>query len=98
VRPVSARDGAFPAGTRGSLPCRGSNGPCEAVERPVASESHGRVEPTTCRYPGLVADFGTDVSGKSILASSARTGDDRTGRGVVAAGPARRPARQATTA
>jgi hypothetical protein len=34
-----------------------------------------------------VVNFGVDVTGKAILASSARTGDDRTGRGVVAAGP-----------
>lgn len=34
-----------------------------------------------------VVDFGIDVTGKAILASSARTGSDRVGRGVVAAGP-----------
>lgn len=34
-----------------------------------------------------VVDFGVDVSGKAILASSARSSEDRAGRGVVAAGP-----------
>jgi len=34
-----------------------------------------------------VVNFGVDVSGKAILASSARTGEDRSGRGVVSAGP-----------
>jgi hypothetical protein len=33
-----------------------------------------------------VVDFGVDVSGKAILASSARSANDRSGRGVVAAG------------
>jgi len=33
-----------------------------------------------------VVDFGVDVTGKAILASSARSGEDRSGRGVVAAG------------
>jgi hypothetical protein len=52
----------------------------------IAGQSGG----ITVRHVGngyYVVDFGVDVSGKAILASSARTGDDRTGRGVVAAGP-----------
>jgi hypothetical protein len=52
----------------------------------IASQSGG----ITVRQVGngyYVVNFGVDVSGKAILASSARVGDDRAGRGVVAAGP-----------
>ena len=51
----------------------------------IAAQSGG----ITVRRVGngyYVVNFGVDVTGKAILASSARTGDDRTGRGVVAAG------------
>jgi hypothetical protein len=52
----------------------------------IAAQSGG----ITVRRVGngyYVVNFGVDVAGKAILASSARTGDDRSGRGVVAAGP-----------
>jgi hypothetical protein len=52
----------------------------------IAAQSGG----ITVRRVGngyYVVNFGVEVGGKAILASSARTGDDRSGRGVVAAGP-----------
>ena len=52
----------------------------------IAGQSGG----ITVRKTGngyYVVDFGADVSGKAILASSARSAEDRRGRGVVAAGP-----------
>ena len=52
----------------------------------IAGQSGG----ITVRKTGngyYVVDFGTDVSRKAILASSARSSEDRSGRGVVAAGP-----------
>jgi hypothetical protein len=52
----------------------------------IAAQSGG----ITVRRVGngyYVVNFGVEVAGKAILASSARSADDRTGRGVVAAGP-----------
>jgi hypothetical protein len=92
VTTVQVKDGTLLARDfrRGQLPS-GAPGPTvrwvEALPSGVIVGQSGGI---TLRRVGdgyYVVDFGADVSGKLILASSARTGEDRTGRGVVAAGP-----------
>jgi len=72
----------------------GQLGPAGATARWVEVYANGTIAAQsggiTVRRVGngyYVVNFGVDVGGKAILASSARTGDDRSGRGVVAAGP-----------
>jgi hypothetical protein len=72
----------------------GQLGPAGATARWVEVYANGTIAAQsggiTVRRVGngyYVVNFGVEVGGKAILASSARTGDDRSGRGVVAAGP-----------
>lgn len=92
VTTVHVKDGTLLARDfrSGQLPSGGSGVSVRWVEVLADGRIGAQSGGITVRRVGngyYVVNFGVEVGGKAILASSARTADDRTGRGVVAAGP-----------